>query len=157
MKTKSKMSKWVAIPALALLAVAAAGVSSASAQTTTSTTGTTGTTRLEVSAQSRKHHVFADRPKPTEAQKAEMKQKHEAIDAAITSANYSAFVTAAAGGPLEGKITEAQFPKFVEAHKLMKAGDKDGAKTIMKELGIKAPRGFMHKVGTDPSADSRAK
>lgn len=143
------MSTWVAIPALALLAVAAAGISSANAQTTTSTTGTTGATRLEASAQSRKHHMHADRPELTEAQKAEMKQKHEAIEVAITSANYSAFVSATAGGPLEGKITEAQFPKFVEAHKLMKAGDKDGAKAIMKELGIKAPRGFMHKVGAN--------
>lgn len=152
MKSKSKTSSWVAIPALALLAVAIAGVRSADAQATTSTTETSSNSNSEAKMHKGMRgdhaHVFmhANHPQLTDEQKAEMKQKHEAIDSALTSGNYTAYISAVAGTPREGKVTEAQFLKMVEAHKLMKAGDHKGAQAIMKELGLNGPGHFMHPI-----------
>lgn len=41
-------------------------------------------------------------------------------------------------------INETNFAQYVEAHKLMQNGDKEGAKEIMDELGIVPPQGEMN-------------
>ncbi|MDX9893685.1 MAG: hypothetical protein RB292_04745 [Patescibacteria group bacterium] len=42
---------------------------------------------------------------------------------------------------LEGKINQATFDKLVEAHRLMSEGDREGAQTIMNEIGLMGPMG----------------
>lgn len=66
------------------------------------------------------------------------KEQHEAMKTALEANDYEAFVKAIADSPLAEKITsEADFAKLAEAHQLMKDGDRDGAKEIMKELGLR--------------------
>ena len=63
--------------------------------------------------------------------------EHEAMQTAIENNDYVAFVTAISDSPLSEKITsQADFEKFVEAHTLLKNGDKDAAEVIFTELGI---------------------
>lgn len=73
----------------------------------------------------------------------EFKDNREEVQAAIEAEDYEAFVEAVAGTPGEGKVTEEQFGKLVEAHALMKSGDKAGAFEIMKEVGFPGVRGHM--------------
>lgn len=72
---------------------------------------------------------------------------NEDIRAAIEANDYEAFVTAAGDLPMFKTITADNFDRFVEAHNLRQAGDFEGARDIMDELGIKGPsmgvgRGF---------------
>lgn len=57
-----------------------------------------------------------NRPKPTEAQIASMK----AIRSAIDSGDYNAFVSATAGTPVAGKVTQETFTELVNLHSLRK-------------------------------------
>lgn len=77
----------------------------------------------------------------------EYKQEHRAaVKAAVEAEDYDAFKDAVDGGPLDDAIdSEADFDKLVEAHELREAGDREGAKAIMDELGIERPEG--HKGG----------
>lgn len=71
------------------------------------------------------------------------KVQHDAMKAALESNDYAAFIEAIKDSPLADTIdTEAEFTKLKEAHKLMEAGDKDGAKVIMDELGLEGKGGF---------------
>ncbi len=46
------------------------------------------------------------------------------------------------------QVTEENWDRFVEAHELMVAGDKEGARAIMEELGIeRGGMGKAHKKG----------
>lgn len=67
-------------------------------------------------------------------------EDREAIMAAIEAGDYATWKTLSdeKGGNVmsEAIENEEDFSKLVEAHKLMKAGDKDGAEAIFKELGI---------------------
>jgi len=61
---------------------------------------------------------------------------------AIESGDYQTFKNLTSGLPKPSdapEITEEIFQKLVEAHKLRKAGDKEGALKIMTELGLKKP------------------
>ncbi|MFN3188418.1 MAG: hypothetical protein ACK42D_02650 [Candidatus Paceibacteria bacterium] len=72
------------------------------------------------------------------------KQNHEAVNEAVTNNDYNAFMLAVEGTLIAEKITsEADFTKYVEAQALIKSGDKDGAKTILQDLGITGPKGSM--------------
>jgi hypothetical protein len=73
----------------------------------------------------------------------EARQEHrEAVKAAIEANDYDAFVAATAEGPMGDTVdTQAEFEKLVEAHNLMKSGDREGAKQIMEELGFPTPDG----------------
>ncbi len=74
--------------------------------------------------------------------KMELRQaKHESIRVAITNNDYDAFIIAVADTPLKERVTRENFAKFVEAHRLHEAGDHNGAKAIMDELGLKG----LHK------------
>lgn len=76
--------------------------------------------------------------------------RHQAIDAAISANDYSAFKAAVANAPRPPnapEITEAVFAKLVEAKKLHDAGDHVSAQAIMESIGFKGrshgPHGTM--------------
>jgi transcriptional regulator of met regulon len=80
------------------------------------------------------------------------KAAHEsraAMRQALEGGDYEAFKKAVEGTPLAEDIdSEADFKKFLEAHKLKQDGKWDEAKDILKELGIEPPvhKGMMgHK------------
>ncbi|OGG41791.1 hypothetical protein A2837_01085 [Candidatus Kaiserbacteria bacterium RIFCSPHIGHO2_01_FULL_46_22] len=65
---------------------------------------------------------------------------HKALRAAIEDNDYEAFREAIEGSPLADIInTEEEFERFVEAHNLIKNGDKESAKEIFDDLGIEGP------------------
>ena len=71
---------------------------------------------------------------PTEEQRA----MFQAVKTAVETEDYAAF-QASAGTYLTTRVdTEADFAKLVEANQLRKAGDREGAVEIMKELGFKS-------------------
>lgn len=77
-------------------------------------------------------------------------QNMEAMRNAMETGDYNAWKEAMGNNPGKGKmmenVDEATFTKMVEAHKLMQAGDIEGAKTIQGELGLQ--KGFHgHKKG----------
>lgn len=62
------------------------------------------------------------------------------IKAAVAAEDYEAFLAAAAGTKLADAVdSESDFERLVEAQALREAGDKEGAKAIMTELGIEKP------------------
>ena len=69
--------------------------------------------------------------------KAHFKETKQAIHEAITNSDYEAFAEIASETPFAESISEETFAKLVEAHALREAGDKEGARAIMEELGIK--------------------
>lgn len=64
--------------------------------------------------------------------------RHEAIREAVENEDYDSFRDLVEDDKL-GQIidTEEEFEKFVEAHDLREAGDKEGARKILDELGIR--------------------
>ena len=74
----------------------------------------------------------------------------EAIDAALESNDFEAFVELTADAPFADDLTPEAFAKLVEAHTLMEAGDMDGARAILDELDIRIP---MPGMGPGPGMD----
>jgi DNA-binding transcriptional MerR regulator len=70
----------------------------------------------------------------------------EAIRSAIEAVDYDDFIVAADGTKLGEVVdTEDEFELLVEAYERKEAGDREGAKEIMAELGIEKPeRGHRH-------------
>ncbi len=66
-------------------------------------------------------------------------EKRDAIKAALEAGDYEAWLAAVGDGPVTEKINADNFDQLVEAHRLMQEGDKEGAKAIFKELGLKRP------------------
>lgn len=65
------------------------------------------------------------------------KEAKQAVHDAIEANDYDAFVIAVADSPLADIIeTEADFNQFVEAHELREAGDNNGAKELLADLGV---------------------
>jgi len=60
----------------------------------------------------------------------------EAVKEAIENNDYNAFQNLVTGARFGVDVTEGVFAKMVEAHELRQAGDIEGARSIMKELGI---------------------
>lgn len=79
----------------------------------------------------------------TDGKKCMNDENHTAIQAALDNNDYNAWKTAMGDKPMADKVTAENFTKYVEAHKLMQAGDKTGAEAIFKELGISGPKGMM--------------
>jgi len=74
-------------------------------------------------------------------------EQHMAISTAMENNDYNAWVTAVGENcPIVGKISEADFVKLTEAHKLRKSGDMEGAQAIMGELGVERPIGDKAKL-----------
>lgn len=69
-------------------------------------------------------------------QSAEMQAHREVVQTALENNDYQAFLTAIDGTPREEGMTPEIFAKMREAHTLREAGDFDGARAIMDELGI---------------------
>ena|GEM_PF-499389 len=75
-----------------------------------------------------------------------MRGHHNAVKMAIESNDFEAFREASEGSPLADIInTKEEFARFVEAHNLIKNGDKETAREIFDDLGIKG-LGFHHKI-----------
>lgn len=71
-----------------------------------------------------------------------------AIKAAIDANDYAAFKLAIAGTPLADVVTTKEdFQNFKQAHALLDAGDKAGAKEIFAELGLPSGRAKGLHVG----------
>lgn len=72
-------------------------------------------------------------------------ETRDAMKEALDNADYEAFKELKADKPMSDKITEENFDKFVESHNLREAGDHEGARAIMEELGLQmkgpGPRG----------------
>lgn len=67
----------------------------------------------------------------------------EAVDEALENEDYDAYLAAVSDTPRAGLIdSEADFAKLVEAHELREAGDLEGAREIMSELGFEKPAGM---------------
>lgn len=76
-----------------------------------------------------------------------MREHRGEVRDAIEAGDYEAFKDAIEGSPLADLIdNETDFNKLVEAHDLLKSGDKEGAKDIFEELGL-PERGHMMKDG----------
>jgi len=71
-------------------------------------------------------------------QKRERKEGFKAVREAVENEDYNAFISAVEGHPLADIIdTVSEFEDFVEAHQLRASGDKEGAREILDELGVK--------------------
>lgn len=78
-----------------------------------------------------------------------MREYKDDLHAAIEAEDYEAFEAAIQGSPFAEIIdTEAEFNQLVEAHRLMKEGDRQGAKDIFEDLGLTNPA-FMWKLKED--------
>jgi hypothetical protein len=65
-------------------------------------------------------------------------ERFQAVRSAIESGDYQAWADAMAEHPnADIEINEATFATLQEAHTLMEAGDKEGAKALLEEAGIK--------------------
>ncbi|HRH32346.1 MAG TPA: hypothetical protein PLK06_03405 [bacterium] len=74
-------------------------------------------------------------------------EKKQALDAALDSGDYTAFVTLSADAPFADDLTPEIFAQLVEAHTRMEANDVDGAREILDGLDLQIPipgghRGF---------------
>lgn len=64
-------------------------------------------------------------------------ERHEAMEKALEANNYTAWKNLMPGqGRVAQVITEENFAKFAEAHKLAEKGDLAGAQKIRQELGL---------------------
>lgn len=70
----------------------------------------------------------------------QMRAGHEterkAMEAALDANDYEAFKAAVANSPMKDKLTNDTFAKLVQIHTLEKAGDKEGAAKLRKDLGV---------------------
>jgi len=70
------------------------------------------------------------------AQIEEMKQNREEVQSALQAGDYNAWKEAVKNGPMSENVTEENFARFAEMHRLMQAGDIEGAEAIRAELGL---------------------
>ena len=74
----------------------------------------------------------------------QMQGQHQAIGNAIAQNDYDTWQSLMSQSPMADKmadkINQATFDKLVEAQKLAQSCDKEGAKAIFDELGLKGPR-----------------
>lgn len=64
-----------------------------------------------------------------------------AVKEAIENNDYDAFVEATEDKSWADRVTEDVFETFVEAHELREDGDKEGARALIKELGLRKGNG----------------
>lgn len=76
-----------------------------------------------------------DPSKLHEAMRSQHEAGHAKMDAALDANDFAAFQALAVGTPMADKVTSETFAKLVEIRKLEKAGDKEGAMELRKELG----------------------
>lgn len=89
-----------------------------------------------------------------EQQRAEhTEEEHEAIEKAIEENDYNAWKELVGEKGIANKITEENFAKFAEAHRLMEEGKTEEANAIRAELGLGTGRG--DKDGHGPKNGTR--
>jgi hypothetical protein len=77
-------------------------------------------------------------------------EKQAALEAALESGDYDAFAELTADAPFADELTPEAFTFLVEAHTLMEAGDMDGAREILHDIGFPVPMpGLRHGSGDD--------
>jgi hypothetical protein len=77
-------------------------------------------------------------------------EKKAALDAALESGDYDAFVELTADAPFADQLTPEVFEQLVEAHTLMAAGDVQGAHDLLQELNVRIPiPGIKHEFEGD--------
>jgi Spy/CpxP family protein refolding chaperone len=128
--------------AFSVLSMLASGALAASAAPATSTASTTNITNNRNHGRGFFKNLLGKPANLTDVQKAEMEtkkaemnKKFEAVKAAITASDYTAWVAAEKAinenSPLLTKITADNFSKYVEAYNLRVQAD-----AIMKDLGV---------------------
>lgn len=87
------------------------------------------------------------------AKMAEREARHQAIKDAIENNDYTAWQAAIEGTPMaEQNLSATDFARLVEARTLAQSGDREAAKEIMQDLGIKPPKrghGFGPRGGSE--------
>lgn len=84
-------------------------------------------------------------------ERGERPERNEAAHAAVLAGDYSAWLEATADNErVQEKINESNFARLSEAANLRAAGDHDGAKEIMEELGLKRPGHGKFQRGQQP-------
>jgi len=73
----------------------------------------------------------------------EMSVHREEVDTALQNADYQAFVEATKDAPFADNVNEDFFAKMTQIYNLKKAGDFEGARVIMDEIGIGGNMGHM--------------
>lgn len=103
---------------------------------------------IKKTAQEQSEKVLTDggvsREDMQKARQAQMQIQKEQMDTIFANGDYQAFLALNENNPHKKDITESQFQTMVQAHKLMTAGDKQGAKTLLENAGIDQP-GFGGK------------
>lgn len=103
---------------------------------------------IKKTAQEQSQKVLTDggvsREDMQKARKAQMQIQKDQMDKIFTNGDYQAFLALTQNNPHKKDVTETQFQTMVQAHKLMTAGDKQGAKTLLENAGINQP-GFGGK------------
>lgn len=66
-------------------------------------------------------------------------ENRKKIDEALGNNDFATFKTLIANTPFATIVTEQTFAKLVQAHALREAGNKEGSRKIMEELGFKGP------------------
>ncbi len=82
------------------------------------------------------------------------REQREALKKAIADKDYEAWAKILKDRPIAEKINAGNFDKFVEALTLAKNGDKEAAKKIFDELGLKRPK---HRPDQRPDKPSKEK
>ena len=75
-------------------------------------------------------------------------ERHEAMTQAFNNGDYNAWKGQMEGKGAASRVTEANFPRFAEAHKLASEGDLEGARKIREELGLGMKDGSGQKQGS---------
>lgn len=63
-------------------------------------------------------------------------ERHAAMTQAFDNLDYTAWKAQMEGRGITNKITEENFARFAEAHRLAEQGDLEGSKKIREELGL---------------------
>lgn len=82
------------------------------------------------------------------AREADMKARKEQMDEIFTNNDYQGFLELMKDKPFGQDITESQFQVLVKAHALAESGDREAARQLLEDAGIKGP--FMGGHGHGP-------
>lgn len=89
-----------------------------------------------------------DRYEEREYQQRERREQMSEIRDAIDANDYQAWADAMSEHPgAEEFITQENFDVLVQAHELKESGDREGAKALLEEAGIKRPKKFRGNRG----------
>ena len=108
------------------------------------TAGTVSLVDAQMKDRVNKPELTAEMEVEREAHRAEMKAQREEMQNIMETGTFEEWKALVESRPrMTDYITTDNFAKFQEAHKLKQAGDLEGAKKIMDELGIEGKIGMM--------------